>query len=68
MVPECYYMLCPCVYGLEQYCHLHHSCPLCFLLCLVMQFKIETIDVAAVFGYGSFGKGLFIQFTASVLH
>ena len=32
MVPQCYMLLCPCVYGLQQYGHLRNSCPLCFPL------------------------------------
>ena len=44
VVPECYMLLNPCVYGLQQYGHLNNSCPLCFLFSsvLVESFKRHT--------------------------
>ena len=33
VVPQCYMVVYPCVYGLEQYGHLNNSWPLCFLFC-----------------------------------
>ena len=41
MVPQCC-MLSLHVYGLQQYGQLNDSCPLSFLFCSVLQFKIEN--------------------------
>ena len=52
MFPKCYMLLCPCVYGLQQYGHLNNSshCASCF----VIQNKKEVqIDVIAVFNKSS---------------
>lgn len=32
----CYMLLCPCIYGLQQYGHLNFSIPLCFRFCSVL--------------------------------
>ena len=45
MVPQCYMLVCPCVYGLQQYGRLDNSC---FLFC---NLKKITIDVTVVFEY-----------------
>ena len=54
MVPQCYMLLCTCVYGLQRYGHLYNSCPLCFLLSIVLLLKqnIDKIDVTVVFDWG----------------
>ena len=39
---QCYMLLCPYVYGLQQYGHLNNSCPLCFLSSSVLLFRIEN--------------------------
>ena len=31
VVPQCCMLICPCVYGINQYGHLNNSYPLCFL-------------------------------------
>ena len=31
----------PCVYGLEQYDHMNDNCPLCFLFCFLLIYKME---------------------------
>ena len=39
--PQCYMLLCPCIYRLERYGHLNNSCRLCFLFRFVFfLFKI----------------------------
>ena len=42
MVALCY-MLCLYVYGLQQYGQLNNSCPLGYLFCSVMLFKVVII-------------------------
>ena len=42
-VSQFYMLLCPCVYGLQQYGDLNNSCPLCFLFYSVSKFKIKKI-------------------------
>ena len=42
MVPEWYIMLCPYVYGLQQYGPLNNSGPSCFLFSYVLLFEIEN--------------------------
>ena len=35
-------MLCPHVYGLEQYGHLNSSCPFCLVFCLILYVSNEN--------------------------
>ena len=57
-------LLYPCVYGPKQYGHLNNSCPLCFLFCSVLLFKIIIYHLGP--SVPSFGKELIIQFTVRV--
>ena len=71
MVPQCYILLFPCVYGLQQYGHLINSCPLCFLFCSVSCFKIDKNSCYCCFQLGllydyQYRKELFIRFTMRV--
>ena len=52
MVPQCYILLCSCVYGLQQNGRLNKSCPFVMLPVLVMFYnlkqKIGKMDVTAI--------------------
>ena len=43
MLPQCYMLLCQCVYGLQKYDHLNNSCPFCFLFDLICDLKKENM-------------------------
>ena len=42
VVPQCYMLICLCVYSLQRYDHLYNCCPLYSLFSSVLQFKIEN--------------------------